>query len=681
MDDRQLPPDVRDLLITLARAAQRAGLYPSGHPAVGPMVERVRDALAAVLEERDEPLAIGVSRDALVLDAGETDPDDPTLRNLAARLHGHELAGVTFRPTPGPEELEAFLDGIAEPPEGEAGALGERPRMDEQWPRIALEPLRYERLALSEDDGQERRAAEEEAGRRAEELWRGLGRLALTEAALEGSAADLPEASRIVTALDRFSRDEAEARSAAGRLAAVARSVEGPGGSASPEVRERLLEVVETADPELLQRIFASSTAAVRRSFLHASAGWMPVEDVMEMLERAADQEELDFSHHVLGLLARLAGRAADEETEGGADAEAAFREEVRELVGGWDEELEAPDGAGEAPLPELSAPAGAGWRGLAGSVDPGRVVRTVLELDHRGPAEERAVEEMLEREGPAALLELLRAAPADGSTAEAILDRVGADAFLREILAGESPDWEAVEAFVDRLGTGAAGPLLDALAEAGDRSVRRRLFSRLVELEGEEVGEAAVERLRDERWYVKRNMLALLAERATLPSGFSPMDHVDHPRAAVRREAYRIALRHPEVSGEAIRRGMADQDSKVSGMVFGLLGELDPDVLERLLPTLLERVRDGSLADGSGRAAVRALSRVDRPEALRALLSLCRSRSWRSLWRTRLAEKSPAMLEALRGLARCWSDRPEARTVLEAARSSDDPEIREAAR
>lgn len=673
---QEVSPDVRDFLVELSKALQQVGFYPADHPSLEPLLGRVHRGLEELLEHR-ESLTLAVSPEAVVTEEGETDPGHPALRGLAERLHEHELAHVTFHRVPDRDQVAGFLTAVSRRAEAGEGPLGARRNVGSEWSHIDVEPATYDHLSLTEETEAEEAAVDEVEGE-AEELWTGLARAALADASLEEEDEALADVPRIVLALERYSRDEARARTMAARMLDVARKLQQEGPDAAPEIRDRLLELLDGIEPDALGSIFGAAPPSLGRAFLQASADWMPVETVLEAVEQVSGGRRLSVSYHMLRLLAKLAEFVRVGEGGRDPEAERAFREQVRSLVGGWERSIEAPDAEG-TPLPGRLTGVDRHLEASRKLVEPERLVGTALEVDRLGPAGERAVDEMLEADRVVELLEMLRGAPPGEVARSAVWERVGTDGSLRLLLRQDPPDFQALDEMLDHLGERAAPVLLDALSASGQRSVRRKIFSRVADLEGDVEGDI-LRRLEDDRWFVQRNMLALLAERGAPPEGFSPLRWAGHEQPAVRREAYRLALRHPGEREEAARRGMEDDDPKVLSLVFGALERLPDGALEALVPTLAGRVEDEDLSPELRRPGIRALGRAEASRALRTLLSLCRTRRIWTFWRTSLTEKGPLMLEALGALARGWADHPEARQVLERARGSSDPEIRRAA-
>src|SRR5690606_5305845 len=103
---------------------------------------------------------------------------------------------------------------------------------------------------------------------------------------------------------------------------------------------------------------------------------------------------------------------------------------------------------------------------------------------------------------------------------------------------------------------------LLDRISESESRATRMGVFLRLVRI-GLPVVPSAIERLRDPRWYVIRNMLAMLNEIGAWPTSFSALPFVQHEHATVRREALHLAVQIPSEREDAIRVALADEDER----------------------------------------------------------------------------------------------------------------------
>ena len=121
------------------------------------------------------------------------------------------------------------------------------------------------------------------------------------------------------------------------------------------------------------------------------------------------------------------------------------------------------------------------------------------------------------------------------------------------------------VEELIALVGPGLLHELLLAFCEESNLGRRRQAFDLLVSL-GLAVTPAATALLGDSRWYVLRNMLALLRQVGQGVPPEAVRKGLDHADARVRLEAAKclVALT-PPVPEELLRRGLADDDAKVA--------------------------------------------------------------------------------------------------------------------
>lgn len=140
--------------------------------------------------------------------------------------------------------------------------------------------------------------------------------------------------------------------------------------------------------------------------------------------------------------------------------------------------------------------------------------------------------------------------------------------------------------ALAGRVGVHAIEPLLEVLSESDSRHIRRKVIKVLVQM-GPVVGERAVTRLQDARWYVVRNVLVLLRQLETTPEGFDAYEFATHDDRRVRREAFPIAVNQPALRDRTLATALADEDER---MVYMALQQLRSGVPETLVPTVVKR-------------------------------------------------------------------------------------------
>src|SRR5437588_3991149 len=247
-------------------------------------------------------------------------------------------------------------------------------------------------------------------------------------------------------------------------------------------------------------------------------------------------------------------------------------------------------------------------------------------------------------------LLDALAEVPESQGAASQVWARLATADVVRQLAMREPVDFKTLERLVPRVGLLAAAPLLDALAAAEARGVRRGLLAQLARM-GPEIAPVVIPRLEDSRWYVTRNMLALLEDLSPLPPGFSAAAYLRHADARVRWQAVKVQVKLPAARDEALALGLQDHDPRTLRLALGLAVALQscPD---SAVPVLAGRALDRSLPPDVRTLAVRALGYARTRAALEPLLRV--ASAGRTLFgRGKLPPKSSDLLAALAGLAR----------------------------
>src|SRR5688572_12331208 len=110
--DAALPQDLADLLVELAVAVHKNAIYPGTHPLLLAAVDSLARRLSIALEHTPN-LSVGVARRQLVIEGIATDEEHPILRELAARLHRHQIGALRFTRGLEKEELAEVLAMIS----------------------------------------------------------------------------------------------------------------------------------------------------------------------------------------------------------------------------------------------------------------------------------------------------------------------------------------------------------------------------------------------------------------------------------------------------------------------------------------------------------------------------------------------------------------------------------------
>lgn len=673
---KALSRELADFLIEFSIALHKHAMYPEGHPSLVPAAGAVAQRLGLLLDKQ-ERLSLGVARQQLVIEGVATDPKHPVLRDLANRMHTHHVGAVTFYRGVDFPEINELLRAMSVEPETDQETLGIGGRdLASAWPHVRLHRLAYGELELVDlERVPDEPEHEQGTGTHSAELWVGLARAAL---AIQEATEEVPttEPTEVARAIDQHPRGAAYDQVIVGYLLQIAEELKAAGGADAMALRRRVSKLVGSLEPDTLERLVEmGGDFTQRKKFVLDATYGMAVDAVMDVVQAAAATSQQTVSHSLVRILSKLASHA--DHGSGGVrpHADRALREQVRQLITTWELEDPNPSEYGEA-LDRLSktGPLFAVAAVPAERAEPFRMLQMCLEIDATGPHLDEAVDTLLADERLRPLLDLLDEAE-QGEAAEAIWRRVATVERLETVLEAEPVDQTILERLVPRMGLTAAAPMLDALARAESQSTRRKLLSLLSGL-GPGVGAAVVERLDDGRWYVIRNLLALLALLPELPRGFSAARFRNHSEPRVRREAVKLQLRDPEERDHAICASLTDTDHRVLRIALGAVQEQCPSAAVSLI---IARANDRELASDLRVLAIRALAGVRSPLALQALLGTAVS-GRTILGRLRLAPKSPELVAAITALRRGWRGDAKAAAVIRRAASSSDGDIRAAA-
>src|SRR5207245_6808213 len=181
------------------------------------------------------------------------------------------------------------------------------------------------------------------------------------------------------------------------------------------------------------------------------------------------------------------------------------------------------------------------------------RLVAMALEIGTVGPRLPAAVDRVVAEGRLAQLLDALEGGVADTAAAATVRAQIATAAAVQQIVARAPIDFKLLERLVPLVGAAAAPPLLDALAAAESRGARRGLLAQLAKM-GAEIAPFVIVRLGDSRWYVTRNLLALLEELGPPPPGSSAAPHMQHADARVRWQTAQPPLKPPRHRDAAAR-------------------------------------------------------------------------------------------------------------------------------
>jgi len=656
-------------LVQFSIALHNTSTYPRGHPMLSTAVDSVLGRLRPLLR-RDHSLTIGVAKMQLLVEGAATDPDNPVLRDLAQRLHRHQIGTIRFDEEIASDEMADFLERLSADPiyQGEPLGLGRESDLP-QWPHIRITPLAFDQLELLD-----KRPGDVEESR-AVRLW-----LALADSAVSGGVPGKDmhtlDVQDVAAAINEGHRDESYDRVIVGYLLQLSRELAVSDGTDGAVLKRRLTELLEGLRPETLHRLLRMGGGlAERQELVKELSQAVPINAVLELIRASADASQQTISHSLLRILTKLAEHAESTDSIIRFDADIAVRDSVRELVDSW--ALTDPNpGAYTQVLEHLARPATTLARDtqLVFESEVRRVIKMSLELGVFGPSAMLAVDHLVQSRDVSALLMILDEGIGDSETREAVWGHLCRPEALTALLEQESPDLDSTARVIQRMGTAAAEPLLNVLEREESRTMRRWLMTELHRL-GADIGSFVVARLSGTPWFVQRNMLVLIGAIGTWPEGFSPEPYSRHADERVRRAAFKLMFERADIRDAAVADALADPDDAVVHMALGVAREACPPAA---LPRIMGLIQDPDRSAEFRAVAIRALGNVSTSTSREWLIkhALGRKRWFR---RRRLAPKTPELLAILQVLAEQWADHPDVALVFRLAARSADPEIQAA--
>ena len=511
-------------------------------------------------------------------------------------------------------------------------------------------------------------------------MWIGLARAALASDGSEGGEPRSSEPTDVAKAINENSgRAEAYDQAIVGYLLQIARELKTATGEKAEELKRQTSRLIASLTPGTLRRLLAMGGDRNQRDqFVLDATHGMAVDAVLEIVKASADASGQTISHGLVRMLTKLATHAerGSDLTRPRADME--LREQVNRLLEDWRLEDPNPEAYGRvlehlATSAQSDAPRSGG--AVAADPEPLRLIKMSLEAGAFGPLSDRAVDQAINSGQLSGLLEMIASPPVGGqAAAETILTRLTRPENLKGIFTSDRVDFAGLDHLLPHLSVEGYEPLLEALGSSPSRTVRRRLLD-LLGRTSVDITPLVTARLRDERWYVQRNMLMLLARSRHVPETFSAVPWTKHPDSRVRSEAIRLQLTLPHERNVGVLASLTDRDARIVHLgLTAIRDECPPQLVEHVIDLALA----SDLGEDSRLLAVNSLARLRLEPVRDALLQL--SDGGRSfLRRVRLPPKTPVLVAVLRALALTWSDDSRAASILAAAARSSDRELRQA--
>lgn len=667
-----LSRDLADFLIELSIALHKRAMYPGDHPSLAADQDRVMRRLSALLLERGT-LSVGVARDQLIIEGIATDSRNSLLRGLAQHLHRHHIGAAKFLTGIRNEEMADVLRTLSVDADRDGPIFGPNGiGITQKWEHVRLFPVTYDQLELIDDSSADAPQTDKQPW--SAQLWLDLARAALQSDITDERPPTDPAV--VAQAINSHAREQAYDQVIVGYLLKISGELRTADREESAILQRRVAGLIRALDPQQLRHLLAmGGDATQRRRFVLDASHGMAVDSVLTLVQAAADVSKRTISTPLLRMFAKLAAHAERGSEHQRPEAEAALREHVQELIADWHLADPNPDRYNAVlERAALDAPLFVVAEESMHACEPERLLQMALEVGSVGPVVYEAADRVVERRGMPALFKLLDHAPGDGTVSNALLHHAATPEHLRRVLATPPLDFDRVAVLVHDMGLAAADPLLDTLATADTRALRRKVLD-LLSMLGPDLGPLLVSRLPDASWYVQRNLLLLLDQLPMAPDDFSLEPYATHTDARVRREALRLQLKRPRERDAAITAAVADVDEQVVRLALTAALESCPTAV---VAVLARRVARRELDNDLEVLAIKVIAAASAPGALECLLGYAiPSKGW--FRRRRLAPKSQQLLAALTGIATHWAWDPRATSILARAAHSPDDDIRAA--
>jgi hypothetical protein len=674
-----LSRDLADFLVELSITLNKHAIYPQKHPLLDIAVDGVANRLGMLFVGDRDSLSIGVARRQLIIEGVATDPLNPVLKELAQRLHQHQVGALKLTRGVTRDELAAALAALSVDPQRSIPIGRETERLARLWQHVRFFPLTYDRLQLIEDDPAEPPGTDKMLAGRATQLWIGLARAALVSdatAAEKKTDADDDaslEPAAVARAIDEHQREEAYDQVIVGYLLQIGEELKAAEGPEAAALQRRVSRLVGTLKQSTLERLLEMGGDKVqRRKFLLDASQGITVEAVMDLVKAASAAEGQTVSHSMLRMLSKLAHHPSATNQRGKTDP--SIRDVMRRLVDDWTLEDPNPDAYREA-LENMSSLRNISDKQTNGAqpidVEPERLIQIAVEIGATGPQVQMAMEH-LERIGRIdTLLDLVERAPSPGAAAP-IWDFLVEEGAFETLLAQQRLDLSLIARFVKRLGIAAAPALLATAITIEETKTRGQFYELLLTL-GDRIGDEIVRRLPEATTPVQRELLGMIGKLGVLPPVFSPHAYLESEDPLVRREAIRLLLKKPADRDETIVAALSDPDDRVVFAGLSAAQEKCPAIGINLIK---QRVDRGELDSQLRTMGIRIIAQTRTEDALEWLLPYAMTETnWAR--RPKLRQSSPEMLAALSMIATYWRTHPLAESVMKLAEQSRDPEVR----
>ncbi len=644
-----------DFIYELNISRRHLSTYPPGHPMIASSTEKVL-ALLDQLFEFNETLTLGISSNALMFEQNWLDKNNPVYRDFATALSKVGVAAIHFHRQPTASELVSVNQLLRADRQTIAASGGFDSLLQQlQVSHIDITALDYRSLHATDEDRLEISAE-------ALPLWQdflaGLLSDSLDPTFGKRSSIENFDPKIVAEILNQKFTGETEQKEQHYEKAITSFIGKLQNLDQTAELSNQLGNLINQLTPEL-KRQFLGSTfqnlaehQVIGKQVLES----FPPELVLESLQEV-NQDRLKISDTMLNLLGKLSShhQGSDQQSmtsgqqqqtdDAAQQLRTIFREEASEKftpasyqqaldrIVSFDRELQLPEDQvaellqGLAELSTERHSCAIIFQLLAGDLTAEQIAglqHNLIDLAHY----------FLEvgdfvglKDLHCALLEYRQGPQQDPQHSQELLETLHAPEFQQEVLENLSRWGEEkqvqIRAYIQATGEAFAETLVRQLADEPDKTLRRLYLNTLVSM-GRASQRAIYASLQDERWYLVRNLIAVLRlqkESVDLET-IAPLE--SHPHLRVNQEVLTLLFQNDRSRANSLLLKQLNSNDPALRKHAIHLAELsiDPAISERLISLLkAEKLSEQSLP--LKLQIIKTLGIIGREEALPALSEL----------------------------------------------------------
>ena len=648
-------------LQTLNIARRNLSAYPADHPVVSASVQRLVETLRRLLEFR-EYLPLGVGQDALFLGDTVLDPKNPVLRDLAHILFRMGVAAIAFHRNLTAVEASRFCHLLQIKSDAASTTPLSQQLQENKIRNIQVKGINYKAIRTVEQSfaGKD---PQNQPLPTSDNLWERFVQGVLRQEALDRDGNllhdfDPAKLAEFISEKQRQAQNGTDSPLATGSDSFWQQLND---AETVPEIQRKDLkkigEFIQKLSPELRRQFLDSAFNSMgsRQKTAEKVLSNFPRELLMEILEDIGRKQAV-VSPMVLSLLSKLAksqGSAAASDAPAISRSElekklrTIFREDETEQFNPQNyqavlDEIVARDALSTPDLQELATLK----KDLLEQNIEHQVSAVILELLKLVPAEDQAKileknllelsEHFLGIGDFSSLVEVHAKLHNELNLATEIIQRLeeifSRPEFVTEVLDGlhvwGKEKYQQISKLVTQVGAPFAAPLVERLATESSMSLRRYYMARLVEL-GDASYAAILPRLRDDRWFLVRNLVIVLRD-LNLPAAVSPIKPLlQHDDQRVRQEVLKTLLFYRDpTANDHIRQELQEKNhERLLNAVILAEQSRSQDILDDLLSLLRQKDWRGKSYELKT-AIVKTLGEIGNGKALPTLVRLLHSAS-----------------------------------------------------